>query len=335
MRRFLPIYVLTAVIALLLVPSCGDDDDTTTVNYLDGTVQISVPAFVAAGDRIPVHPTGVSHPEGEPFGYYWTVGTLHEHRDTIQTLAGGMAPTASDYFEVPDTIGTFSLVVCSFAPDYYGDTESAVFTILHPEQSLTETGFEGSDWMSDPRDGARYPVASAAGLEWMRRNLYWDGAGASYEGCPATDPVFGRFYTWEEAMTACPSGWRLPTEAEWTALVEAASGETGLAADASFATGAGALMGKAYLNKVRMWEYWPEVTVTDAVGFCALPFGYGNLSAYDNDRFTGLNDYAAFWTATEYDADQARYRYLNVHRPEVFAGKADKKTFAASVRCVR
>lgn len=322
--------------AALLVPSCSDDDDSETYSYLDGSVRISAPSFVAAGDRIPVNPVGISHPDGEPFGYYWMVETLHTHRDTILTLDGTMSPNASDFFEVPDTIGTFTLTVYSFASGYYGSSGSASFTILHPTLSLTDTGFGLIvDEVDDARDGARYPVLLSGGLRWMRSNLQWNGSGTSYDGCPATDPVFGRFYNWEEAMTACPEGWRLPTEAEWAALVEAATGETGLSADETFPTGAGALMGRASLNEVRMWEYWPEVTVTDAVGFCALPFGYGNLFDGGNSRFTGLNDYAAFWTADEVDAAQARYRYINVHRPEVFAGKADKKTFAASVRCVR
>lgn len=336
MRRIFSIWLLAALAPLLL--SCSDDSTTTTANYLDGSVRFSIPRFVAAGDEIPVRPSGISHPDGEAFGYYWTVGTLHTHRDTIQTLLGTMSPYASDIFEVPDTIGTFSLSVTAFANNYYPSSGSADFTILHPTLSITGASYmdiDGGEMLTDARDGLRYPVMQAAGLRWMCRNLAWEGAGAIYDECPATVPVFGRYYNWEEAMTACPEGWRLPTEFEWAALVEAASGETGLLEDGTFPAGAGSLMGKASLNGDLMWEYWPEVPVTDAVGFCALPFGYGNLSTYEKDRFTGLANYAAFWTATEVDASQARYRYLNVHRPEVFAGKADKRTFAASVRCVR
>lgn len=40
-----------------------------------------------------------------------------------------------------------------------------------------------------------------------------------YENDQANCTKYGRLYTWEAAKTACPSGWRLPTEAEWQTLL--------------------------------------------------------------------------------------------------------------------
>ena len=320
---------------LLISFSCSKDKDSTSYNYLDGSITFTVPSFVAAGDVLDVTPKGISHPDGDPFGYYWTVSDLKEKRDTTKYLTDPEGASGCFTFTVPDTLGSFSITVTAFAPDYYPTSGSRSFIIVKPSESLSGTGIELDDFaITDGRDGQKYAFMQAGGLRWMRQNLVWNGAGTSFDFCPAADPVFGRFYSWTEAQTACPEGWRLPTDAEWAALVEAASGQTGLVAGETFPSGAGDLIsGSATFNTWQLWEFWPEVTATDAVGFCALPFGYGNLANTGRGSFTGLYKYAAFWLADEAEG-MGRYRYLNVRRPEVFVGSADKNLFAASVRCV-
>jgi len=330
------ILILSAVAALVagLSISCSKDSSSSSYGYLDGTVSYSIPAFVAAGDVMEVSPRGISHPEDEPFGYYWTVTTLKEKKDTCQYLSD---PDGKAHFSftVPDTVGFFTMSVVAFAPDYYTSSTAKTFTIVHPTETLQGTGIAATDpSFADTRDGQRYAYATAGGLRWMRRNLCWKGAGVSYDLCAAADPAFGRFYSWTEAQTACPEGWRLPTDADWCALVAAASGAEDLAPGETFPAGAAALMsGTATFNEKQLWEWWPEVDAGDAVGFCALPFGYGNLSNTGRGKFTGLLSYAAFWTADEADG-MGCYRYLTVRRPEVYAGSADKSLFVASVRCV-
>lgn len=333
MKVWIPAVAALAA-GLLIAVSCSDDDSTTTGNYLNGSVNFSVPAYVAAGDVISVTPTGVSHPDDDPFGYYWTVSELKTTRDTSKYEL----PDAGDghfSYTVPDTIGRFSLTVTAFATDYYGTTGSATFEILHPKKSLTETGIVFSDpRMTDARDGASYAYSHAGGLDWMRENLHYAGTGASYDGCAAADPVFGRFYTHEEALTACPAGWRLPTDAEWAALVSEAVG-TPVAPGDTFPTGSGSLMSKGYLNTEVLWEYWPEVSITDAVGFCALPVGYGTRYENAGGKFEPFGSFAAFWTADAAGTDRAYYRYFNVRRPEVYLGSGDTKSLALSIRCVK
>lgn len=333
MKRFSKILTAAALAAGLMI-SCSKDKDTTSYNYLEGNISYSIPHFVAAGDVIEVTPTGISHPEGEPFGIYWTVTSLKESRDTVKRLSEPEV-TAHFSFTVPDTLGNFTMSVTAFAPDYYASSTTQTFTIISPSLTLDNTGITlDSESVTDSRDGKRYAILRAGGLHWMRQNLAWDKAGTSFDYCPATDPVFGRFYSWKEAQTACPEGWRLPTDAEWTALVAAASGLKDLEEGETFPDGAGSLISPtATYNTQVMWQYWPAVSASDAIGFCALPFGYGNLSKTGRGTFTGLFSYAAFWTSDEADG-MGRYRYINVNRPEVFAGSADKELFAASIRCV-
>lgn len=333
MKIWIPAVAALAA-GLLITFSCSKDSSTATANYLNGSVHLSVPAYVAAGEVITVTPTGISHPDDLPFGYYWTISDLKTARDTSKYAV----PDGGDgrfSYTIPDTIGRFTVTVNTFAQDYYPSTGSASFVILHPEKSLTETGIAEADArFTDARDGSRYAYSHAGGLDWMRENLRYADAGASYDGCVAADPVFGRFYTFEDAQTACPAGWRLPTDAEWAALVSEAAGSAVAAGD-TFQTGSGSLMSKGLLNKETMWEYWPEVSITDAVGFCALPVGYATLYETAGGSFQPFGQSAAFWTADASTADRAYYRYFNVHRPEVYLGSGDTGSLALSVRCVK
>ena len=70
MKIWIPAVAALAA-GLLIAVSCSDDDSSTTANYLDGSLYFTLPTYVAAGDVLSVTPTGVSHPEDEPFGYYW------------------------------------------------------------------------------------------------------------------------------------------------------------------------------------------------------------------------------------------------------------------------
>jgi uncharacterized protein (TIGR02145 family) len=71
---------------------------------------------------------------------------------------------------------------------------------------------------------------------------------------------YGRLYTLEAAMTACPSGWHLPSRAEWEELVSHAGGST--------------TAGKT-LKSTSGWalSYGNGGNGTDELGFTALPGG--------------------------------------------------------------
>lgn len=64
--------------------------------------------------------------------------------------------------------------------------------------------------------------------KWMKKNLDVETENSQcYDDNPANCQKYGRLYTWEEAKKACASlgnGWRLPTNADWNALVNAAGG---------------------------------------------------------------------------------------------------------------
>jgi uncharacterized protein (TIGR02145 family) len=72
---------------------------------------------------------------------------------------------------------------------------------------------------TDSRDQVIYKTQEINGLTWMLDNLQFE---TDSSWCHQNDSKncekYGRLYTWEDAMSACPDGWRLPTQAEWMDL---------------------------------------------------------------------------------------------------------------------
>jgi hypothetical protein len=80
--------------------------------------------------------------------------------------------------------------------------------------------------MVDKRDNQSYKLTRVGGLHWMEENLkYKPSKGFFCEEKEGVDVCtkHGVFYTYSVALNICPTGWRLPTQAE----VEAANLEKG------------------------------------------------------------------------------------------------------------
>lgn len=324
-----------ALAALLaLAPGCKKDD-TTEYKTLTGTLSVSMPGFVNPGytktfmiDTLMT----LSCADGYSIGYYFTDPDTGE-RDTLVTSDGVIR---QHYYTVTvaDKVATETLTLSAFVPadsNYSGKTVSASFTIVRPgwdgNGSITSFNPDSSGSFTDERDGRSYYYNIVGSLSWMRQNLAWEGAGRPYEGYDAMTDIFGCYYTWEEAQEACPDGWRLPSDAEWTALQEESE------AGKDIPGLAGRLMGDLYFNGTKMWEYWREVKITDELGLSVMPVGYATVDE-GSDGFDGLYSYAAFWTSDESDG-KGVCRYIYQDKDIVYRGRLSKTDFAASVRCVR
>ena len=314
-NRFL---LYTALVLGVLAASCKKDDDSTTVlPYLYG-LDFDIPTFARPGESFTVKPYGVYYTEGdgvEKYTYKWRVNS-----DELQE-------TETFSFTLKE-VGNYSIYCVCSDPDnnYYSISVTKTIIVIDPAlgKTLTGTGIAVDDnHISDARETAKerdYYYTHIGDLDWFRNNLAWTGAGLAYENADVTSYPLGRYYTWEEAKTACPEGWRLPTNDEWAAL----------------GNEAGPLMCDAYLNSYRMWEYWPDVNRTNTTGLAVIPAGYA-LSAISSPSYKRLYDYAAFWTATESTDDprMAAYRYIYVQQNEVLTTYGEKGSLALSVRCVR
>ena len=136
--------------------------------------------------------------------------------------------------------------------------------------------------------------------------------------------VYGGLYQWDEAMQysttegakgICPTGWHLPTDAEWTTLT-------------TFLGGEGVAGGKMKETGTTHWAS-PNTGATNSSGFTALPGGLRYVGG-----FYPLVYYGFFWTSSQSDATLAWDRYLYCYGE--YVGRInDYKTAGFSGRCVK
>jgi uncharacterized protein (TIGR02145 family) len=173
-----------------------------------------------------------------------------------------------------------------------------------------------SNTFTDSRDGKVYRKVNVGGKTWMAQNLNYAASGSKcYENNAGNCDKYGRLYDWNTAMKACPVGWHLATDAEWTALVDYAGGESTAGTKLKSSTG---------------WNSKSGVPAgTDNYGFSALPGGYGSSGG----NFYGAGVSGDWWSATEDDAGNARSRNM-IYYEYVNRGSNDK-TRLYSVRCAQ
>lgn len=86
----------------------------------------------------------------------------------------------------------------------------------------------------DSRDGQTYKIVTVdIELEggvfikrtWMAQNLNYEVPDSfCYKDEPAYCEAYGRLYTFEAAVAACPDGWHVPTISEWNLLFQTYGG---------------------------------------------------------------------------------------------------------------
>lgn len=318
MKKRLLLYT-TLLLAVFSAISCKKDEETTTIKPSIYGVAFDLATFGRPGDTFVLKPYGAFVTEGdgvEKFQYKWKVNS-DAYSDPMDTFTLKV-----------EEVGNYTITCMASDPDdkYYSSTSSKTIIIIDPAlgKTLTGTGIEAwDDHIIDPRGilgESEYYYVQIGELDWFRNNLAWTGEGLAFENADVTSYPLGRYYTWDEAMEACPEGWRLPSDEEWAFL----------------GTEAAPLLCDAYLNSKKMWEYWPNVPRTNTTSLALIPAGYA-LPAITTPTYKRLYDYAAFWTSTvsEDDSRMAAYRYIHVKENEVRTTYAEKGSLALSVRCVR
>lgn len=322
------------IAALLIVAaSCKKDDDGESLPSLSG-LSFSCPSFVAPGQAVRMTPGGVKHPEGGEVGYYWKVTPTMSSYDTVTTYVHWFS----------DTLQTYTVACYAFAEGYNGTSYTRDVQVVKSglDGSLTKTGLKPTD-AKITVDGIDYYYTKIGPLEWFRNNLASTSSGTPYVNEEITSDIFGRFYNYNEAVKACPEGWRLPSEEDWMSLAEALDSPVDQKY-VTFENVTAKLLVNAAFNGVDILEYWPVVgDVTNESLLSLMPFGYSNLGnadnsgKYPNAAFEGHFEYAAYWTSDLVDGEDgmAYFRYLIAEQPDMLVGKGNVDTFGASVRCVR
>ncbi|MCF0224804.1 MAG: ankyrin repeat domain-containing protein [Fibrobacter sp.] len=100
--------------------------------------------------------------------------------------------------------------------------------ILLSALSIVALSYADENVLKDSRDGSVYRVVRTKGNEWFAENLRFKSKGSYCYDDASACKENGRLYTWEIASMACPEGWRLPTDEEWSSLLAASGGWEGL-----------------------------------------------------------------------------------------------------------
>ncbi len=321
--------ILPVALAFIAVVACKKEEESTTYPSLEGRVSFDLEPYLGQNETVTMTAEGAEHPEGGEITYSWSISPEID-ADEDEDSDKDEGPVFTQNFGTE--FRTYSVTCSASASGYNGISTTRTTTIvkggLDGTGSITGIDISGAAGTVTDTEGNEYHYTAIGSLDWFIQNLAskesgQDGKeyGIPYDNADIMSDIFGRYYSYEDALNACPEGWRLPSEEEW----ESCFGESG----------SGDLMVKSQFNGTEMWEFWPEVKITNSTGFCAIPAGYANI---ESRSFSGLYGWAAFWVASDGDAsseDMAPVKYIREDNPEIQTFMADKASFGASVRCVR
>jgi len=219
-------------------------------------------------------------------------------------------PGASDDLNAPIVAGGISGV----------ESKGGNYEKSYPVNISTDP-VEAAFSFKDPRDNKTYKITKIGNQTWMAENLDYNASGSKcLKNQESNCQKYGRLYDWNTAKTACPSGWHLPSDAEWDVLMKSVNPSC---SPKSNCANAGKL-----LKSKSGWN--SNGNGTDGFGFSALPGGGG----FSGGGFYGVGNDGYWWSATEYSANGAYYRDMDYYYEDVFRDD-DSKLRLFSVRCLQ
>ena len=201
---------------------------------------------------------------------------------------------------------------------------------------------------TDTRDGKTYKIVKIGSQTWFAENLNYAVEGSKCYGEGDTvvlgdgqyytpkktlspDEVqtncakYGRLYTWEAALKACPAGTHLPTNEEWATLVDYVGGDSTAGIKLKSSTG---------------WR--DKGNGTNDYGFSAIPGGRVDSDGrFDNVGYFDADDIGYWWNDMEDNDNPAGViimNYIDIDNlnKEVIRSEGDNdETNLFSVRCVK
>ena len=197
---------------------------------------------------------------------------------------------------------------------------------------------------TDSRDGKTYNTVQIGTQCWMAQNLnigtIINGSGNQtnnginekycYNNLESNCTIYGGLYQWNEIMQyvttpgvkgICPTGWHIPTDAEWT-LVTTFLGGTSVAGGKMKSTG-------TIEAGTGLWHS-PNTGATNESGFTSVPAGY----RVGSGTFNYVGSLGYWWSSTEFGTYPAWFRSMYYYGSDVSSYNG-RKDYGFSVRCLR
>lgn len=217
------------------------------------------------------------------------------------------------------------------------------------------------------RDNNTYNTVLIGTQCWMKENLkttkYADGTAISNGTTTSTDvaywyypnnsssnqSTYGLLYNWKAVMHnssssasnpsgvqgICPTGWHVPSYAEWTQLTNYVSSQLQYLCDENSDNIAKALASTTgWANSTEPCAVGNNPSSNNATGFSGLPAGQFHISLTYADFSTN----AYYWSSTQISNDKVSIHYLGGSRATMMTNgqmSGSYKSYGYSVRCVR
>ena len=105
-------------------------------------------------------------------------------------------------------------------------SSSAKSSTAKSSSSMMQTEWINAEPLKDSRDNRTYSTVTIGKQTWMAKNLnYGTDNSYCYDNLDGNCSLYGQLYTWNDAITVCPSGWHLPTVDEWKTLFLSEQGD--------------------------------------------------------------------------------------------------------------
>lgn len=259
------------------------------------------------------------------------IGPVTIHGKIVKPDADGNA-TAS--IALPDTV--VNMMVSIDASDLVGKHARDTIRLAWIDSNY------GAPWnsaityglLTDARDGQSYRTVRIGTQNWMAENLnYQVDSSWWYENSTDSGKKYGRLYQWSSAMNlddscsrvscavqvlskhrgACPEGWHIPSDSEWTILQRTVDPDL---------TDEG--------RRLKASGSWDNVgNGSDSLGFRGLPGGWRYAGKFEVSVSSGK-----WWSATDFNAAYVWMRTLTSSSERVNSNGLVRNA-GLSIRCLQ
>lgn len=329
MKRTTKLYAYAFVLAgsmLMLFSGCKKEDENKISTLTTAEVtEITQTSALSGGN--------ITDDGGAPVtarGVCWSTNqnpTIDDNKTEDGDGIGNFTSTISDL--VPGTTYYVRAYATNSGGTGYGNAVSFITLegVTDIDGNVYSTVVIGDqEWFVENLKTTRYNNGTA--ISNVTNNGSWVSSGTPaycwYNNDIDNKPTYGALYNWfaVDNGNLCPTGWHVPTDAEWTALIEYAGGES--------VAGGKLKSTRTTPDAHPRWES-PNAGATDEYGFSALPGGFRTSS---DGSFDLMGQYGLWWSSTEYGSANAWRVFMYYDFENIFR-HYELKTVGFSVRCIK